>query len=74
MPEVGAPGSSSTNPEPAPPGTVWIDTEAPGYRVGVIPARNAVVIEPLEFHCAYILLTREEIERFLERGRDAKRS
>lgn len=66
MPETGAPGSSSTPPEPAPQTTVW-KLRAPGYRIGVIRERRALVIEVLDYHPGFLLVLAEELDRMFGR-------
>lgn len=64
MPEVGAPGTSTSNAEPPPQETVWL-VNVSGYRIGVLPARKALVVEVLDYRPGYLLITKQEIDALL---------
>jgi hypothetical protein len=68
MLETGIPGTSSERPAPPPADTVWVESDG-GYRIGVLRKRNALVIEPTDYHCGYLVMDRKAFDKFLGRSR-----
>ncbi len=60
MPHTGIPGSSESNPEPAPAATRWL-LEASGYRIGV-HEKLGVIVDVLDYHPGYLVLDRKDLD------------